>query len=557
MAANNGLSLKDIAGTWLQEYYAFYPTLATELGLHEYDGKLPDRSKQTISAFLEKIRQLQSQLQQLEQNNFDKFEMLDYYLLKSSLEQEAFNWGEWRDWEYNPIAYVNPLDISNYIKRNYAPFEERAKMLTQHLEGIPAYLRTARENLQLPLPRPYIEAALEMYEGQIAYFQNDVTATLQEHQNDGSGQAITTLMPRFEQARDNANAAIAAFVAFLKNELPRSTGDWRIGSEKFQRMLATGEMVDMPLDYLLQIGQTDLARNEAALEEVARKIDPNRPLLEVLRSVQGHHPSAERLLPDTRAVLDEQKNFLLEHNIVGIPVPTDLHVEETPPFARWATAMMSTPGPFEKAATEAYYYVTPVEPDWTPEQKEEWLSNFNYGLVKNVSVHEAYPGHYIHFLHVQRAPSTPSKVIASYSMVEGWAHYTEQMMLEAGYDPEDLELQVAQLTDALLRNVRYICAIKMHTQTMTVDEATRMFMEHAKMEELPASKEAMRGTFDPGYLNYTLGKLMMLKLREDYRKEQGAAFTLRDFHDQVLAFGAPPIPLLRRLLLKQPEGALL
>lgn len=553
MAASNTLSLEDLANTWLQEYYTFYPTLATELGLHEYDGKLPDRSKQAINTYREKVELLQTQLQQLEQSGFGKIELLDYYLLKGSLEQESFNWGEWRDWEHNPIAYVNPLDVSNYIKRNYAPFAERAQALTQHLEGIPAYLRTARENLQLPLPRPYIEAALEMYEGQITYFQNDVTAALQEQQNE----AITALMPRFERARDNANAAIAKFVSFLKNELPHSNDDWRIGSEKFQRMLATGEMVDMPLDYLLQIGEADLARNETALEAVARKIDPNRPLLEVLRSIQAHHPSAERLLPDTRAVLDEQKDFLIEHNIVGIPVPTDLRVEETPPFARWATAMMATPGPFEKTATEAYYYITPVESDWTPEQKEEWLSNFNYGLVKNVSVHEAYPGHYIHFLHVQRAPSTPSKVLGSYSMVEGWAHYTEQMMLEAGYDSDDLELQVAQLTDALLRNVRYICAIKMHTQTMTVDEATRMFMEHAKMEELPASKEAMRGTFDPGYLNYTLGKLMMLKLRDDYRNEQGAAFTLRDFHDQVLAYGAPPIPLLRRLLLKQPEGALL
>ncbi len=293
-----------------------------------------------------------------------------------------------------------------------------------------------------------------------------------------------------------------------------------------------------------------------ALRKVVREIDPAKSPAEVIRQMSQEHPSEQTLIEDTRRMLDDLRAFLVERNIVTIPTEVRPLVEETPPFARWAFAMMDTAGPFEEVATESFYYVTPPEPTWSPEQKEEWLTKFDYYTLKNVSIHEAYPGHYVHFLHLKAAPSRPARIFTSYSFVEGWAHYTEEMMVEQGIDPSP-QFRLAQILDALVRNVRYLAAIRMHTGEITVDQATRMFREHAFMEELPARKEAVRGTFDPGYLNYTLGKLMVRKLRADYQTEQGANFSLRKFHDTLLALGAPPLPLARKALLVRADGALL
>jgi uncharacterized protein (DUF885 family) len=272
--------------------------------------------------------------------------------------------------------------------------------------------------------------------------------------------------------------------------------------------------------------------------------------------VSGDHPGEEELISATRAILEDLRRFLIEREIVSLPGEVRPIVEETPAFNRWAFAMMDTAGAFEEVATESYYYITPPEPAWPSERRQEWLTKFDYATLKDVSIHEAYPGHFVHFMHLRTAPSMAAKVLTAYSFVEGWAHYTEEMMLEAGVDARP-QFRMAYLAETLVRQVRYLAAIRMHTQGMDVDEAARLFEQHAYMEPLTARKEAVRGTFDPGYLNYTLGKFMMRRLRDDYRAEHGASFTLREFHDRLIGLGAPPVPLARRALLRRDSGTIL
>jgi hypothetical protein len=322
-------------------------------------------------------------------------------------------------------------------------------------------------------------------------------------------------------------------------------------------MLAYGEMVDLPVEKVLEVGRANLAANQRDLEEICAKARPGVAVKEVMRELGQHHPTPESMVPDTENMLEEIRQFLIDHKIVSVPSEVRCLVKETPPFMRFAFAFMDAPGPFEQVAKEAYYYVTPVEPNWTDQEKEEWLTKFDYYTLQDVSVHEAYPGHYLHFLHTKLVPSRFRQMTWAYSFVEGWAHYTEQMMLEEKFGGDDYRFKLGQLAEALLRNSRYVASILMHTQGMSVDEATRFIMENAYMEETPARSEAVRGTFDPGYLNYTLGKLLLLKLREDYKAEQGQNFSLQDFHDKVLAYGAPPVPLLRSMLLANDNGEIL
>jgi uncharacterized protein (DUF885 family) len=326
-------------------------------------------------------------------------------------------------------------------------------------------------------------------------------------------------------------------------------------------------MVEMPPEQLLQIGVRELRLKQQAFAETAREIDASKPPIQVFQAIQKDHPTEAGLIPDTERDLESIRQFVVDHKVVTIPSAVRAQVKETPQFLR-ATgfASMDTPGPFENKATQAYYYVTPPEPEWTAAQKEEWLTAFNYYTTDIVSVHEAYPGHYVQFLCLNASSANRlEKIFTSYAFIEGWAHYTEEMMIEQGFGaqsqaagPEQrvrgAKYRLAQLDEALLRLCRFCVSIRMHCQGMTVDEATAFFRENCYYEEKPARQEAMRGAYDPEYLYYTLGKLQLLKLREDYRSQQGAAFSLQAFHDEVLRHGAPSIRLLRELMLRDPES---
>jgi uncharacterized protein (DUF885 family) len=318
-------------------------------------------------------------------------------------------------------------------------------------------------------------------------------------------------------------------------------------------------MVDLPLDKLLEIGWADMRKNQAHFIEIAKELEPDKDTRAVLEELGANHPAPDHLLDAFRATFDGLVSFIRAHHIVTIPSDVRPIVEETPPFMRAiTTASMDTPGPFETHATEAYFNVTLPDPTMTPAEVEGYMHGFNVGTVISTAVHEAYPGHYIQFLWLPQAPSRIRKLLGANTDVEGWAHYCEQMMLDEGYgqpgagardEREAKFLRLGQLQDALLRNARLIVGIEMHTGKMSFDEAVAFFQKEGYQSKEAALVETKRGTSDPTYLYYTLGKLEIMKLREDMKKKQGAAFSLEGFHDDFLKQGFPPIKIVREALL--------
>ncbi len=538
-----------LADEFLTALFETHPTMAASLGLHAYDGRVPDFREPARAARISALRGFASRLAAVPDASLDDDDAHDHTLLRLAVEEELFELESLREVERNPLAFSGALDVSGYIKRNYAPLAQRVASLVEHIRQVPDVLGTARSVLRPRVPRPFVETAVEVYEGTISFHEHDLADAVRPV---GSGPDWTA----FERANAEACAALRAFVQYLKDDLlPQATEEFAVGEDRFGTMLRVGEMVDLPLDRLLEIGREDMARNAAQVQQAAARMASGVPIAEVIRRQSQHHPSAGQLIPDAARALEELRAFVEEHGLVSIPSEVRCRVEETPPFARWAFAMMDTAGPFE-TATESFYYVTPPDPGWTPEQTEAWLTKFDYATLRDVGIHEVYPGHYVHFLHMKHVPRRVRQVLTSYSFVEGWAHYCEEMMLDAGYGRDDPGLLMAQLAEALLRNVRFVVSIEMHTRSMRVEDAARMFVECAYLESLPAEKEAVRGTFDPGYLNYTLGKLMIRKLRDDLRTRDGERFTLRAFHDNLLALGAPPVPLARRRLLGRDSSAL-
>jgi uncharacterized protein (DUF885 family) len=527
----------------LEKTWQRYPDLASGLGLHQFDGRIPDISKTSLA---ERTRELQigiASLENIDNTALSHKNYYDYEILLTALRKELFELTELKLQETNPMEMLWHIEVSHYVQREYAPLEERVTALVSALRAVPKYLGQLQELMAHSPGKAVIEASIEAYTGVKTFYQNDLVEAVTDLENQ-------ELYARFISARDGASTSITKFIGFLNSMLEHAPEKFAIGSERFTKLLNYGEMVDLPLERLLEIGVADLGGNLARFQQLAAKVSPNKSPAEVMSEIASDHPAADQLIPYTRDMLEEIRQYLIDKDIVTIPSDIRCITTETPSFMRWAFAALDFPGPYEEKATQTYYYVTPVEDDWSDEEKEQWLTSFNYATLRAVSVHEAYPGHYVHYLHTKNTKSKIGTIFGAYSFWEGWAHYTEQMMIEEGYGSDDPRNVLGQLMEALLRDCRFICAIRMHTQGMSLDEATQFFMENAYMEELPAQKEAARGTFDPMYLNYTLGKLMILKLREDYRAEKGDRFSLKQFHDTFLSFGAPPIPLVREMMLR-------
>src|ERR1039458_78851 len=555
-AAFNRLADEYIAG-----YLAWRPQTGTSLGLHEYDGKVTDYSQASLSAELARLKSFDERLGQLNINSLSLQAFYDYRILRSANQREIFGFEQMRIYSDNPMTYAGALDVNIYIKRNFAPLDERVGSVVAILNQAPQIMSAARANLAESLRRPQVETAIEEAQGTADFLAKDLVAALKDVKNE-------TLMAGFEAANRRAIEEVRAFAAYLKQQkLPKATAPYALGRDKYRKLLEYGEMVTLSPEQVLGMGSRGVKNNHKVFTEAAREIDPATTPIEVFRAIQKDHPTAEGLIPDTAKDLDMIRQFVIDRHVITLPSPVRAQVTETPQYMRATSfASMDTPGPFETKATDAYFYVTPVEPDWPQQQKEEWLTAFNYYTTDIVSIHEAYPGHYVQFLCLKASPATRlEKVFTSYAFTEGWAHYTEQMMVDEGFGapldnsalrtpPSALEraakYRLAQTDEALLRICRLCVSIKMHCQGMGVEEATRFFQDNCYYEQKTARQEAIRGAYDPEYLYYTLGKLEILKLREDYRKQEGAKFTLQGFHNEMLRHGAPPIRLLREVMLR-------
>jgi uncharacterized protein (DUF885 family) len=413
---------------------------------------------------------------------------------------------------------------------------------------MPAVLDDARRNLQTP-PRIYTEIAIEQIDGNIRFFTDDLPAAF-------TGVSDKALLEEFRRTNAAVVAALADYKKFLTQDLlPKSTGSFAFGADTFRAALAANEMIDMAPADLLAIAESDRQRNEDAFQATAKRIDATKPADAVLASIQNDHPAADSLLSATQDTLDSIRQFIVARRIVTIPPSDPVRVKETPPFMRATTsASMDTPGPFETAKLTAFYNMTLPDPRWPAAERADFMRQWYYPAISNVSVHEVYPGHYIQFLYAKNFPSDVRKVYGANTNIEGWAHYCEQMMLDEGFHGDEPKYRLAQLQDALLRDVRFIAGIRMHTEAMTVDEATRLFETAGHQPHPVAVSEAKRGTSDALYGYYTMGKLMILKLREDYRGKQGAGFTLQAFHDAFMQLGPLPLPLVREAMLGERGG---
>jgi uncharacterized protein (DUF885 family) len=399
-----------------------------------------------------------------------------------------------------------------------------------------------------------VDVALEQVPGLIGFFQKDVPEAFKDVKD-------PALLKEFRASNQKVMDELKSFQQWMEKDLkPRAHGDFRIGADNYRKKLLYDEAVDIPLDQLLEIGMANLRQNQQAFKETAAKIDPTKTPQQILEELEKDHPAPDKLLQTFRDTLGGLKNFLEDRHIVKVPSGVLPIVEETPPFQRALTfASMDTPGPYEKVAKEAFFNVTLPEPTWKPKEVEEHMAGFNRGTIISTAVHEVYPGHYIQFLWVPYAPSKTRKLLGCGSNAEGWAHYTEQMMLDEGYgraagvdvdhDPAFLKLRLGQLQDALLRNARFIVGIQMHTGKMTFEQGVEFFEKEGYQSHTNGLRETKRGTSDPTYLVYTLGKLEILKLRDDYKKKMGDKFSLENFHNQFLQQGFPPVKLIRRQMM--------
>ncbi|MFC5862651.1 DUF885 domain-containing protein [Acidicapsa dinghuensis] len=537
-----------------QVYFPYGPTGGTLSGYHQYDTQLESFDKSKIEAEIAALHAMEKRIDAIPAVQLDQATRGDRELVLNNIRSQILELEVVRPWEKNPDTYSDAVSNGAFslMERKFAPPDDRLRSLIAREKQMPALFQQARVNLQNP-PKVYTEIALEQLPGIIDFFKKDVPAAFTEAKD-------PALNAEFAKTNTAVIAALTDYESWLKSDLlPRSHGDFRIGADTFRKKLEYDEMVDTPLDKLLEIGYADMHKNQAEFNRIAKELEPEKDYRTVLEELGKDHPAPDQLLQSFRDTFNSLIGFIRNHHIVTIPSDVRPILEETPPFMRATTfASMDTPGPFEQHATEAYFNVTLPDPAMTPDQVEDYMHAFNVGTVISTAVHEAYPGHYVQFLWVPKAPSRVRKLLGAASNAEGWAHYCEQMMLDEGYGQpgagakdarESKLLRLGQLQDALLRDARFIVGIKMHTQNMSFDDAVAFFEKEGYQSHETALVETKRGTSDPTYLYYTLGKLEIMKLRADLQKKQGAAFSLQSFHDAFLAQGFPPIKIVREAML--------
>ncbi len=537
-----------------QVYFLYQPTNGTLAGYHQYDARLENFSAANRAAEIAALHGAERRVEAIPAAALDQATRADRELVLASIHSRLLTLETIRPWQKDADTYSSTISngVFSLMERNFAAPDVRLAAVVEREKQSMTLLHEARENLT-DAPRVYTEIAIEQLPGIIGFFEHDVPAAFVDAKD---------AKVRAEFAASNAAliAALEQYLHWLQTDLlPRSNGDFRWGVETFRRKLAYDEMVDIPLPRLLAIGKADLKKNQAAFNKLATEVEPAKDPRTVLEELGADHPAPDQLLQSFRDTFSGLITFIQQHNIVTIPSEVRPIVEETPPFMRATTfASMDTPGPFEKHATEAYFNVTLPDKSMTSAQVESYMHSFNVGTIVSTAVHEAYPGHYVQFLWVPRAPSRVRKLLGASSNAEGWAHYCEQMMLDEGYGQpgagaktarEAKLLRLGQLQDALLRDARFVVGIEMHTGSMTMEQAMDFFQKEGYQSRETAMVETKRGTSDGTYLYYTLGKLEILKLRSDLMEKEGSAFSLEKFHDEFLAQGFPPIKIVRAAML--------
>jgi uncharacterized protein (DUF885 family) len=526
----------EFAATTIDEYYRRNPASAVNEGLHQYDGQVADQSMAAIEEYASWIDSVLTEAASY--TGLEGVEAFERDYMSTSLNGSLF----WlRDAEYpvkNPLYYLRSMGVSVYVDREYAPLDQRLRAYTQHMEQVPGLLQQMQTNLQPPLPAPYVAMAGRILGGYVEYFSTTVPEIFSAAEDE-------QLHRQFEAANDAAIESIERVVGWLDGLKATATDDFALGEERFLKMLRTSQGVDVTLAELKAAGQKNLDDNLQMLYEACAEFAPGESTRDCMTKAAANKPEGGAVAR-AREQLPMLRKFVEDNQIASIPGTENALVDEAPPHRRFNFAYINIPGSFESGLPSTYF-IAPPDPEWSEEDQLAYIPGEADLLA--VSVHEVWPGHFLQYLHSNRAENNVGQHFGTYTFSEGWAHYTEQMMVDAGLGDGDPEIRIGQLQNALLRNVRYMSAIGLHTEGMTIEESQTMFEEKAFKDFGNASQQAYRGTYDPGYLNYTLGKLMINKLRDDWTAGKGGREAWGRFHDQFLSYGQPPIPLIREQML--------
>jgi hypothetical protein len=537
-AANDDASLDKAANAFIDGYFQRNPVAAAGAGKHEYDGKLPDYSPAGMKANIDWLHAQRDAFAAFADGKLDaqgRFRR-DYAL---AVIDGALFWLEDSGFAYNnPGFYTGDLSPSMYLTRPYAPLAQRMDAFIRYQEALPKAIGQIRANFRTPLPASYIDLGVNSFGGYASFFASDVPKIFAEVKDDA-------LQARLKASNAAAIKATQDMADWLEAQKPQATQDFALGAEKFAKMLHATERVDIPLDQLKAAGEADLARNLAALKAACGEFAPGASLQDCVAKEAADKPEGGAV-EGARAQLDSLRQFIVDKDLATIPGPEQAKVEEAPPFNRWNFAYIEIPGPYEKNLPSVYY-IAPPDPAWSKADQAAYVPGKANLLF--VSAHEVWPGHFLQFLHSNRSGWKFGQLFVGYAFAEGWAHYCEEMMYDAGLGGGTPETHIGQISNALLRDVRFLSAIGLHAGGMTMAQSEAMFREKGLQDPGNARQQAARGTYDPAYLNYTLGKLMIMQLREDWTKDKGGRAAWKQFHDQFLSYGGPPIPLVRAQML--------
>jgi uncharacterized protein (DUF885 family) len=530
-----------VKGYYDAEFLA-HPISATRVGIHDFDTQVDDLSAEGVAKDIARRHAALDQFEAIDPKGLTPMERDDRDVLISTIKGALLDDETIQYWRHDPGRYsrVATGAVFEFVHRDFAPLADRLRAAIAREQKIPALLAAGKANIQHP-PRAFVEIAQRNLEGSLSFFRSAPAAFAAVDE--------PLLKQEFAAANDFAIAALENYKVFLQEQLSKADGNFALGPDLFSQRLADNEMVDTPLPQLRKIAYDRLHQDQAALKDAAHEVDPAKPVEAVLKQMRTQHPTSDTLLQTAADDLAGLRSFVQDHHIVTIPSELLPKVEDTPGFQRATTAAaMDSPGPFEKQATQAFYYVSPPDDGMPPDRVEQYLQAYYFAGLDIISSHEVWPGHFVQYLARRAHQDWPlgRKLAHAQSTTEGWAHYAEQMMIEQGLGDSDPKLKVAQIEEALLRDCRFVASIEMHTGGKSVDDATQIFMKECGSPEPEARREAYRGTSDPGYLNYTVGKLEILKLRDDYKKKMGAKFSLTEFHDRFLAAGLPPVKIIRR-----------
>ena len=526
-------------------YFRANPPFAVAQGKHEFDGQMPDWSAEGIKKEIARLEQLRARAVGFEDSSLMPEERFQRDYLMSRIDNDLFALRDARQPFTNPAWYFDSgLDPSTYVTTPYAPADQRARAFITYVKQVPNALEQIKANLQLPLPRTFVDFGVASFGGFVDFYRNDVPQAFADIPDDLKKELTAAIEP--------AAVAMEDFSKWLESQRATANDNYALGPERFAAMLRMTENVDVPLEKIEAIGRADLERNLSALNEACKAFAPGAKIEECVARMNADKPEGGAVA-GARAQLETIKKFVLDHDVVSIPGAEEARVEEAPAYRRQNFAYIIIPGPLEKEMPSVYY-ISPPDPKWSKAEQQAYIPG--KADLMFTSIHEVWPGHFLQFLHSNRSPWRFGQLFVGYAYAEGWAHYSEELMIENGIAATTPALHVGQLLNALLRNVRYMCAIGLHTQGMTVGECEQMFKEKAFQDAGNARQQAARGTYDPGYLNYTLGKLMIRKLRDDWTSSRGGREAWKQFNDEFLSYGGPPIPLVRSQMMPGPASDL-